>query len=74
MLDNIKIKIDKQIRKLALKNAKERALVENVIFSELTLEEQEVIINEEINKLKGSIKDMSLKVALAYIGLDFIIG
>jgi len=74
MIEKLKHKLDTIIKGKALKNAKERALLENVIFSELNNEEQEIIIKEEIDKIKSSIKDLSLKAALAYIGLDFIIG
>ena len=73
MFKKLQDMIDMQIKKRALKNAKERVLQEGVEFFELTKEEQEILLDEENKKIKDSIKNLLLKAAAVYIGLDFFI-
>jgi len=72
-----KNKIDKmiqdKIRDKAYQNSIERCKQSNVNPDDLSSDEMGVIVNEEDKKIRDTIKDMSFKTMIGFLGLEAIL-
>jgi hypothetical protein len=66
-------KIKDKIRDKAYKNAIERCKQSNVNPDDLSSDEMGVIVNEEDKKIRDTIKDMSFKTVIGFLGLEAIL-
>ncbi len=65
--------IKRKLREKAILSTKARLAEHHKTFDDYTDEELEVIILDEENKIKDSLKTKTLVGALAILGLDFLI-
>jgi hypothetical protein len=66
-------KIQDKIRDKAYINAIERCKQSNVNPDDLSSDEMGVIVNEEDKKIRDTIKDMSFKTVIGFLGLEAIL-
>ena len=66
--------IEKKIREKAIVNAKERLMLEQLTPEELGLDQFEVIVHEEVEKIHAFIKDMSIGSLVTFLGLELLLG
>jgi uncharacterized membrane protein len=69
----IKDKISFKIREKAILSTKARLAENHKSFEDFNDEELEIIIADEERKIKDELKTKSLVVALAVLGLDFLV-
>jgi hypothetical protein len=66
-------KMKDKIRDKAYKNAIERCKQSNVNPDDLSSDEMGIIVNEEDKKIRDTIKDMSFKTVIGFLGLEAIL-
>lgn len=69
----IKDKVSFKIREKAILATKARLAENHKTFEDFSDEELEIIISDEERKIKDDLKTKSLVVALALLGLDFLV-
>ena len=67
-------KIKDKIRDKAYKNALERCKQEKVNAEDLSEDEMGVIVNEEEQKIRNKIKNMTFTSILTFLGIDSLVG
>lgn len=63
-------KIDSRIREMAIRNAKVTIATRGSIPEDLSDEQKEIIVNDEIRKIREGIKGKSLTALLIVLGLQ----
>lgn len=66
-------KYKRYIRDKAIERARTRIIVAGNDPRKLSLEDLEVVVREEEDKIKGSIKEKGLLAVLAMLGLNFFV-
>lgn len=72
MLKTLNRKIDQRIREKAIERTKSRIILSGKTIADISDDDKEIIVNEEIGKIKDEYKTKGLYSLLALFGISFI--
>ncbi len=71
--DSTSIAIKRKVHEMALLNTKKKMAESNKTFNDYTDDELEILIKAEEDKIYSTIKSMSIKAILVFLGLDALL-